>query len=166
MATPTLSKDLYESLTRAVAEARKRRHTYLTLEHLLLAMIPDRQARAVLVGCGANLSALERELTEHLDTELEALPLNKGEKEGAFGPEPEQTLAIQRVLQRSAAPTLQAEEALEETAVQRTPGKIIVDGEEEILQSPSREVRALGRDFRHGSQRDNTSMLDDQDLAA
>ena len=42
--------------------------------------------------------------------------------------------AIQRVLQRAAAPTIQAEEAPEETAVQRTPGKIIVDGEEEVLQ--------------------------------
>jgi hypothetical protein len=59
-----------------------------------------------------------------------------GPARGAMMRQAQQTLgnrAIQRVLQRSAA-TIQAEEAPEEATVQRTPGIIIVDGEEEVLQ--------------------------------
>ncbi len=89
----TVSKDLQQTLQNAVAEARRRRHEYVTLEHLLHAMVKDKVAAEVLAACGADLSLLEKELTEYLDRTLEA---TDGEQE------PEQTAAFQRVLQRAA----------------------------------------------------------------
>ena len=89
----TVSKELQQTLQNAVAEARRRRNEYVTLEHLLHAMVKDKVAAEVLVACGADLSLLEKELTEYLDRTLEA-----GEAEQ----EPEQTAAFQRVLQRAA----------------------------------------------------------------
>ena len=89
----TVSKELQQTLQAAVAEARRRRHEYVTLEHLLHAMTRDRVASEVLLACGADLKALEKELEEYLDRTLESL--------GA-AQDPEQTAAFQRVLQRAA----------------------------------------------------------------
>jgi ATP-dependent Clp protease ATP-binding subunit ClpA len=76
-----------------VGEARRRRHEYVTLEHLLHAMTKDKVASEVLLACGADLKALERELEEYLDRTLESLAATQ---------DPEQTAAFQRVLQRAA----------------------------------------------------------------
>ncbi len=89
----TVSKELQQTLQAAVAEARKRRHEYVTLEHLLYAMTKDRTASEVLLACGADLKALEKDLEDYLDRTLEAL---------ALAQDPEQTAAFQRVLQRAA----------------------------------------------------------------
>ncbi|HVP69085.1 MAG TPA: ATP-dependent Clp protease ATP-binding subunit ClpA [Anaeromyxobacteraceae bacterium] len=89
----TVTKELQATLQNAVAEARRRRHEYVTLEHMLHAMVKDRVASEILVACGAELPALEKELDEYLDRTLEAR-LSSGE--------PEQTAAFQRVLQRAA----------------------------------------------------------------
>src|SRR5512139_1157925 len=89
----TVSKELQQTLQNAVGEARRRRHEYVTLEHLLHAMTKDKVATEVLLACGADLKALERELEEYLDRTLESL--------GA-AQDPEQTAAFQRVLQRAA----------------------------------------------------------------
>src|SRR5512137_2979123 len=89
----TVSKELQQTLQAAVAEARRRRHEYVTLEHLLHAMTKDRVASEVLLACGADLKLLEKELEEYLDRTLEALPAAQ---------DPEQTTAFQRVLQRAA----------------------------------------------------------------
>ena len=89
----TVSKELQQTLQAAVAEARRRRHEYVTLEHLLHAMTKDRVASEVLLACGADLKALERELEEYLDRTLESL---------GSAQDPEQTAAFQRVLQRAA----------------------------------------------------------------
>src|SRR5512134_4185813 len=89
----TVSKELQQTLHAAVAEARRRRHEYVTLEHLLHAMTRDKVASEVLLACGADLKALERELEEYLDRTLEAL---------SSAQDPEQTAAFQRVLQRAA----------------------------------------------------------------
>jgi ATP-dependent Clp protease ATP-binding subunit ClpA len=89
----TVSKELQQTLQAAMAEARRRRHEYVTLEHLLHAMTRDRVASEVLLACGADLKALEKELEEYLDRTLESL--------GA-AQDPEQTAAFQRVLQRAA----------------------------------------------------------------
>ncbi|MBI5070884.1 MAG: ATP-dependent Clp protease ATP-binding subunit ClpA [Deltaproteobacteria bacterium] len=90
----TVSKELQATLQGAIAEARRRRHEYVTLEHLLHAMTHDRVATEVLSACGADMKELERELADYLDRTLEALP---GRTQ-----DPEQTAAFQRVLQRAA----------------------------------------------------------------
>jgi len=89
----TVSKDLQQTLQSAVAEARRRRHEYVTLEHLLHAMTKDKVASEVLLACGADLKLLEKDLEDYLDRTLEAL---------AAAQDPEQTAAFQRVLQRAA----------------------------------------------------------------
>jgi ATP-dependent Clp protease ATP-binding subunit ClpA len=89
----TVSKELQQTLQAAVAEARRRRHEYVTLEHLLHAMTKDKVASEVLLACGADLKLLEKELEEYLDRTLEALATTQ---------DPEQTAAFQRVLQRAA----------------------------------------------------------------
>jgi ATP-dependent Clp protease ATP-binding subunit ClpA len=89
----TVSKELQQTLQNAVGEARRRRHEYVTLEHLLHAMTKDKVATEVLLACGADLKTLERELEEYLDRTLESL---------GSAQDPEQTAAFQRVLQRAA----------------------------------------------------------------
>src|SRR5512138_310517 len=89
----TVSKELQQTLQAAVGEARRRRHEYVTLEHLLHAMTKDKVASEVLLACGADLKLLEKELEEYLDRTLEALSSTQ---------DPEQTAAFQRVLQRAA----------------------------------------------------------------
>ncbi|HET6439111.1 MAG TPA: ATP-dependent Clp protease ATP-binding subunit ClpA [Anaeromyxobacter sp.] len=89
----TVSKELQQTLQAAVGEARRRRHEYVTLEHLLHAMTKDKVASEVLLACGADLRLLERELEEYLDRTLESVGSSQ---------DPEQTAAFQRVLQRAA----------------------------------------------------------------
>jgi ATP-dependent Clp protease ATP-binding subunit ClpA len=90
----TVTKELQITLQAAVAEAKKRRHEYVTLEHLLHAMTKDKVATEILLACGADLDLLARELEDYLDRTLESLP-NRTQ-------DPEQTAAFQRVLQRAA----------------------------------------------------------------
>ncbi len=82
-------------LTVAYREATSRRHAYLTLEHLLYALIHDPAGEEILVACGARMDHLRAELKKFLQAGVERLP------EGA-DEEPAQTLAFQRVLQRTA----------------------------------------------------------------
>jgi ATP-dependent Clp protease ATP-binding subunit ClpA len=89
----TVSKELQQTLQAAVSEARRRRHEYVTLEHLLHAMTRDKVASEVLLACGADLKLLEKDLEEYLDRTLEAVSATQ---------DPEQTAAFQRVLQRAA----------------------------------------------------------------
>jgi len=90
-----LTKELQETLRRALDEAMNRRHEYLLLEHLLLAMLDDPRAVECLEACGANLDDLRQELIDFLTEEVEMLP------EGRDA-EPQQTISFQRVLQRAA----------------------------------------------------------------
>ncbi len=84
------------TLQLAVTEATNRRHEYVSLEHLLYAMLHDATASNILHHCGADLEALRNGLARVLDEEFERLP------EGALL-SPHYTLAVQRVLQRAAA---------------------------------------------------------------
>ena len=90
----TVTKELQMTLQAAVADARRRKHEYVTLEHLLRAMTKDRVASEILLACGCDLPLLERELEEYLDRTLESFP--------SRSQDPEQTAAFQRVLQRAA----------------------------------------------------------------
>jgi ATP-dependent Clp protease ATP-binding subunit ClpA len=71
-----LTKELEETLGIAVDEAVKRRHEYVTLEHLLYALLEDRTARDVLLNCGADLEKLASSLDEYFSNVLEILPEN------------------------------------------------------------------------------------------
>src|SRR5215212_4172056 len=87
-----ITRELQATLSSAVEEAIKRRHEYVTLEHLLFALLSDRRAREVLSHCGGDLDALRRELENYLTEQLEARAPGTNEL-------PEQTLMFQRVLQ-------------------------------------------------------------------
>ncbi|MGJ5203565.1 LON peptidase substrate-binding domain-containing protein [Bradyrhizobium sp. HKCCYLR20261] len=64
---------------RAIAYARERRHSHATLEHLLLALIEDGSAAAVMRSCRASLETLATKTAAHLDTELAHLIADDGE---------------------------------------------------------------------------------------
>ena len=57
-----LSRNLEQSLHRALAHANERRHEYATLEHLLMALTEDQDAVAVLKACGVDLDKLRGDL--------------------------------------------------------------------------------------------------------
>ncbi len=91
-----LSRALEASLSLAVREARKRRHEFLTLEHVLWALLHDEVVAEVIRACGGNLPQLLRELEAYLDEQVDTLPPDEDRP-------PQQTLGFQRVLQRAAA---------------------------------------------------------------
>lgn len=89
-----LSKELEASLNVAFNEARNKRHEYITVEHLLLALLDNSSANSVLKACGADLSRLKGELSLYLD---ENTPVFHEDQVGEVQP----TLGFQRVLQRA-----------------------------------------------------------------
>ncbi|HEY5279438.1 MAG TPA: ATP-dependent Clp protease ATP-binding subunit ClpA [Pseudolabrys sp.] len=91
---PTFSRGLEQSLHRALALANERHHEYATLEHLLLALIDDQDASAVMRACNVDLDKLRRSLTAYLESELENLITD-----GAEDSKP--TAGFQRVIQRA-----------------------------------------------------------------
>ncbi len=76
----------------AYREAVSRRHAYLTLEHLLYALLHDVDGERILTACGADLAELRRQLNDYLDESIEHVARGRDR-------EPEQTAAFQRVLQ-------------------------------------------------------------------
>jgi len=90
-----LSRNLEQTLHRALAAANQRNHEYATLEHLLHALTEDQDAMAVLRSCGISLPDLREQLEQYLDHELGYLAASEGE-------EAKPTTAFQRVLQRAA----------------------------------------------------------------
>ncbi len=79
-------------LTVAYREATSRRHTHLTLEHLLYALAHDADGERILAACGADLPQLRKDLDKYLKDSVEQF--SRGQQK-----EPEQTLAFRRVLQ-------------------------------------------------------------------
>ena len=71
-----LTRELEATLSTAVDEAVKYRHEYVTLEHLLHALIEDETARDILINCGADLKELDRALGDYFSTVLEKVPDN------------------------------------------------------------------------------------------
>ncbi len=90
-----LSRNLEQTLHRALAYANARNHEFATLEHLLLALTEDADALPVLKACGVDVAQLVRDLNEYLDEELPAMPASEME-------EAQPTAGFQRVLQRAA----------------------------------------------------------------
>src|SRR5881394_161214 len=91
---PTFSRSLEQSLHRALALANERHHEYATLEHLLLALIDDQDAAAVMRACNVDLDKLRRSLTGYLESELENLVSDGNE-------DSKPTAGFQRVIQRA-----------------------------------------------------------------
>jgi ATP-dependent Clp protease ATP-binding subunit ClpA len=89
-----LSKELEASLNVAFNEARSKRHEYITVEHLLLALLDNSSANSVLKACGADLLRLKNELSEYLEDNT---PIFHESVDGEVQP----TLGFQRVLQRA-----------------------------------------------------------------
>jgi hypothetical protein len=83
------------TMHRALAHAIQRKHRYETLEHLLLALIDDADACAVMKACEVDLSALKHKLTDYIDNDLKTMVINDGG-------EPKQSAGFQRVVQRAA----------------------------------------------------------------
>jgi len=91
---PTFSRNLEKALHQALAIAGERQHEYATLEHLLLALVDDSDASAVMRACNVDLDTLRRTVTDYINNELSGLATNhKGD--------PKPTSGFQRVIQRA-----------------------------------------------------------------
>ncbi|HLF31829.1 MAG TPA: ATP-dependent Clp protease ATP-binding subunit ClpA [Xanthomonadales bacterium] len=88
------SKELELSISQAYQEAREQRHEFLTIEHMLLALLDNASALGILSACGANVTALEKEIRKVLQDTVPLL------KEGD-GRDTQPTIGFQRVLQRA-----------------------------------------------------------------
>ncbi|ANY18979.1 ATP-dependent Clp protease ATP-binding subunit ClpA [Tsuneonella dongtanensis] len=91
---PSFAQNLEKTLHAALAGAAERRHEYATLEHLLLALIDDEDAAAVMVACGVDLSELGEVVRRYLDEEYQKL-------ETSEEADPQPTAGFQRVIQRA-----------------------------------------------------------------
>ena len=90
-----LSKELEQVLNEAFRTARTRRHEFITVEHLLLALLDDSAARTVMQACQVDMEALRGDLVEFIDS---TTPLLGDEADGR---DTQPTLGFQRVLQRA-----------------------------------------------------------------
>ena len=91
---PTFSPSLEKALHQALTFANDRHHEYATLEHLLLALMDDSDAAAVMRACGVDLDALRSTVTEYIDNELHNLVTGYDE-------DSKPTSGFQRVIQRA-----------------------------------------------------------------
>jgi len=89
-----LSQDLELSLNSAFQEARNRRHEYITVEHLLAALLDNNSAVRVIRACGGNVDELRRHLSEFLRDHVPVLP------QGSDA-DTQPTVGFQRVIQRA-----------------------------------------------------------------
>jgi ATP-dependent Clp protease ATP-binding subunit ClpA len=87
-----IAKGLQDSFEFAVAEAVKRRHEYVTLEHLLFALLHDRDAAAVIHSCGGDIDVLKKQLDDFMKKTFEELP-------DGNDVQPVLTTMLQRVIQ-------------------------------------------------------------------
>jgi ATP-dependent Clp protease ATP-binding subunit ClpA len=91
---PSFSKSLENALHQALGHATSRRHEFATLEHLLLALIDDEDAAAVMRACNVDLDALRLSVTSYIDSELETLVARERT-------DTKPTAGFQRVIQRA-----------------------------------------------------------------
>ena len=89
-----IAQELEVSLHMAFVEARQKRHEFITVEHLLLALLDNPTAAEVLRACGANMDELRKQLTQHIS---EQTPRIAADREVDTQP----TLGFQRVIQRA-----------------------------------------------------------------
>lgn len=90
-----LSKELEVTLNRAFRSAQDKRHEFMTVEHLLLALLDDPSAISVLRACGVDLSILRQDLIEFIDATISKIPATQEDIDI------QPTHGFQRVLQRA-----------------------------------------------------------------
>ncbi len=90
-----LNKELEHTLNCAFKTARENRHEFMTVEHLLLALLDNPSADEALVACGADTVNLRAEITEFIEQTTPLIPEDDVERET------QPTLGFQRVLQRA-----------------------------------------------------------------
>jgi ATP-dependent Clp protease ATP-binding subunit ClpA len=90
-----LSKELEQTLNDAFRGARSKRHEFMTVEHLLLALLDNNDAIRVLNACGADISGLRGDLVEFVDATTPLIPEEEDDRDT------QPTLGFQRVLQRA-----------------------------------------------------------------
>ncbi len=90
-----LSKELEQTLNLAFKEARDAHHEFMTVEHLLLALLDNSAAREALQACGANLDGLRKDILVFIQQTTPLIPSDDHERET------QPTLGFQRVLQRA-----------------------------------------------------------------
>jgi ATP-dependent Clp protease ATP-binding subunit ClpA len=90
-----LSRELEVTLNLAFKNAREKRHEFMTVEHLLLALLDDASASKVLKACGADITILRQDLIEFIDSTMPTIPETQLEQET------QPTHGFQRVLQRA-----------------------------------------------------------------
>lgn len=90
-----LSRDLEVSLNLAFRDARAKRHEFMTVEHLLLALLDNESAVKVLKSCGGDIAVLRKELAQFVDDTTPKLGAKDSDRET------QPTLGFQRVLQRA-----------------------------------------------------------------
>ncbi|MBG72479.1 uncharacterized protein METZ01_LOCUS22466 [marine metagenome] len=90
-----LSNDLEVTLNQAFKDARAKRHEFMTVEHLLFALLDNAKAIEVLTNVGADLEALRSDLQEFIETTTPLIPAGDAQRET------EPTLGFTRVLQRA-----------------------------------------------------------------
>jgi len=90
-----LSKELEQTLNLAFKDARDAHHEFMTVEHLLLALLDNHSAKDALTACGANLEQLRKDITGFIQQTTPLIPKDDFERET------QPTLGFQRVLQRA-----------------------------------------------------------------
>jgi ATP-dependent Clp protease ATP-binding subunit ClpA len=91
-----LNKDLEQTLNEAFIFARENRHEFMTVEHLLLALLDNLAAKDALKACGANIDSIKSELSDFVK---DTTPLLLDDQTANRETQP--TLGFQRVLQRA-----------------------------------------------------------------
>jgi ATP-dependent Clp protease ATP-binding subunit ClpA len=89
-----LTKELQATLNLAFAEAKQRRHEFVCVEHLLYALLDDKDGKAAIVNCGGDVARLRKGLEEFFETRMEKLSKSSER-------EPQETVTFHRVLQRA-----------------------------------------------------------------
>ena len=89
-----LSKELEETLNKAFESAREKKHEFMTVEHLLLALLDNASAAKVLVACGGEIRALKRQLANFISDSAPII-------ESGDSKDTQPTIGFQRVLQRA-----------------------------------------------------------------
>ena len=89
-----ISKELESTLNIALKEAKRRRHEYVSLEHLLYALLQDKDASRAIINCGGDIERIRKGLDEFFNGQMDVLPQGVDQ-------EPHQTLGFHRILQRA-----------------------------------------------------------------
>ena len=89
-----LDRELEETIRQSVDHARRRHHEYITLEHLLLALLSNASAAEALEACEVSLERLSKQLGEHIETNTPTVGKT-------YPAKAQPTLAFQRAIQRA-----------------------------------------------------------------